>query len=180
MFFKVRAGALQLTMFIVVVIALLLAAIIILMHTHKTFKVQTDFVIETINNTDKGINYTLQNKLQLNDTILVNLQDEAYKTLKVHRDFWGVFEKVTAVSNIKNKTFKKIALVGASLPNINRTALYLEEQNRPLVVVGNTKIQGDAYLPRQGVRTGNISGHSYYGNQLVYGTVKTVKFIVSN
>ena len=175
--FKLKAGALQLTMFIVVVIALLLAVFIVLLHTHKTFKVQTGFVIETISNVDNGINYALQNKLQLNDTTLINLQDEDYKTLKVHQDFWGVFEKVIAVSNIKNKTFKKIALVGASQPNVNRTALYLEEQNRPLVVVGNTKIQGDVYLPKQGVRTGNISGHSYYGNQLIYGNTKTSQFL---
>ncbi len=171
--YRVKAGALQLTTFIVVVIALLLSTFIILLHTHKTFKVQTGFVIETINNTDKGINHALQHKLQLNDTVLVNLQDEAYKTLKVHRGFWGVFEKVIAVSNIKNKTFKKIALTGASQPNVNRTALYLEEQNRPLVVVGNTRIQGGVYLPKQGVRTGNISGHSYYGNRLIYGNAKT-------
>jgi len=175
--YRVKAGALQLTMFIVVVIAMLLAAFIMLLHTHKTFKVQTGFVIETISNVDKGINYALQNKLQLNDTTLVNLQDEDFKTLKVHRSFWGVFEKVIAVSNIKHKTFKKIALVGASQLDINRTALYLEEQNRPLVVVGNTKIQGDVYLPKQGVRTGNISGHSYYGNQLIYGNIKTSQSI---
>ncbi|WP_244462154.1 hypothetical protein [Wocania ichthyoenteri] len=171
--YRVKAGALQFTMFIGVVIALLLAAFIILIHTYKTFKVQTDFLKESIENSDKGINYALQNKLQLNDTTLINLQDEDFKTLKVHRNFWGVFEKVIAVSNIKNKTFKKIALVGASQPDANRTALYLEEQNRPLVVVGNTKIQGDVYLPKQGVRTGNISGHSYYGNQLIYGNAKT-------
>ena len=37
---KVKAGALQLTMFIVVVIALLLTAFIILIHTHKRFRLQ--------------------------------------------------------------------------------------------------------------------------------------------
>lgn len=170
---KLKAGALQFTMFIVVVIALLLAAFIVLMHTYKTFRVRTGFVIETITNTDKGINYALYHELQLHDTTQVNFHDEEYKTIKVHRNFWGVFEKITAVSTIKNKTFKKIALVGASQPDVNRTALYLEDKNRPLVLVGNTKIQGLVYLPQQGVRTGNISGHSYYGNQLIYGNTKT-------
>ncbi|ULC57932.1 hypothetical protein MBM09_08360 [Flaviramulus sp. BrNp1-15] len=172
-FFKVKAGALQLTMFVVVVIALLLAAFIILIHTHKTFKVHTDFVLETINNADRGINYTLNNSYQLHDTISVNLEDEDYKTLKVYRDYWGLFEKVTSMSSIKNKTFKKTALLGASQPEIDRTALYIEDNNKPLVVVGNTKIQGVTYLPKQGVRTGNISGHSYYGDQLIYGKQKT-------
>ena len=171
-FLKLKAGALQLTMFVVVVIALLLAAFIILIHTHKTFKIQTDFVIETVNNTDKGIHHALINSFQWNDTVSVNLNDEDYKTLKVHRDYWGFFEKVTAVSKIKTKIFKKVALIGAAQPEINRTALYLQDNNRPLVIVGNTKIKGVAYLPKQGVRTGNISGHSYYGEQLIYGKEK--------
>ncbi len=172
-FFKIKAGALQLTMFVVVVIALLLAAFIILIHTHRAFKVQTDFVIETVNNTNKGIHHALSNNFQLHDTITVNLNDEDYKTLQVHRDYWGLFEKVTAISKIKTKTLKKIALVGASQPEIDRTALYVEDNNRPLVVVGDTKIKGVAYLPKQGIRTGNISGHSYYGERLIYGKEKT-------
>ena len=170
--FKLKAGALQFTMFMVVVIALLLAAFIILIHTYKTFRVQTDFVIETVSNTNKGIHYVLNNKLPLRDSISLNLNDEDYKTINVYRNFWGVFEKVTSISNIKHKTFKKVALVGGSQIDNERTALYLEDKNRPLVLVGNTKIKGIAYLPKQGVRTGNISGHSYYGSQLIYGKTK--------
>lgn len=173
MFFKIKAGALQLTTFIVVVIGLLLAAFIILVYTQKTFKVQTAFTIDTIKNANTGIHYILNNDIIQNDTIAINLHDEDYKSLKVHRNFWGIFEKATSISTIKNKTYKKSALIGAKQNDINRTALYLEDNNRPLVVVGNTKIQGLVYLPKQGVRTGNISGHSYYGKTLIYGPTKT-------
>ena len=38
MFLKLKAGALQLTMFVIVVIALLLAAFILLIHTIKPLK----------------------------------------------------------------------------------------------------------------------------------------------
>lgn len=169
---KVKAGALQLTMFMVVVIALMLAAFIILVDTHKRFNIQTDFVLETIDNANKGIDYVLKNDVSLNETLVVNLEDQDFKTLNVHRDYWGLFEKVMASSKIKSNSFSKIALVGASQPE-DRMALYIEDQNKPLVVVGNTKIQGMAYVPEQGVRTGNISGHSYYGSQLIYGQTRT-------
>ena len=171
-FKKIKAGALQLTMFIVIVIALLLASFIILVHTHKRFNLQTDFVLETIDNTNKGIDYMLQNEIGLNDTIHINLHDGDYKTFKVYREYWGLFEKATSISKIKTNTFKKTALIGALQPQTDRTALYVEEHNKPLVLVGNTKIQGLTYLPKQGVRTGNISGHSYYGNELIYGSTK--------
>tara|TARA_R110002049_G_scaffold257660_1_gene433102 strand:- start:2256 stop:3536 length:1281 start_codon:yes stop_codon:yes gene_type:complete len=172
---KVKAGALQFTMFIVVVIALLLAAFIILIHTQKRFKLQTDFVKETIVNTEIGIDYALQNDISQKDTIAVDLKGDHYKTVKIYRDHWGIFEKVISISKIKHNIFKKVALIGASQSKTNRTALYVEDNNKPLVVVGNTKIQGITYLPKQGIRTGNISGHSYYGNQLIYGISKTSK-----
>ncbi|MFI1772548.1 hypothetical protein [Thalassobellus citreus] len=169
----VKAGALQLTMFIVVVIALLLTAFLILVHTHKRFNIQTDFVLETIDTANEGIDYVLQNDVRLNDTLLVDLHDEDYKTLKVHCDYWGLFKKVVTLSKVKNRRFKKVALIGGVQPDQNRIALYVEDQNRPFVVVGNTKVQGLAYLPKQGVRTGYISGHSYYGSQLIYGATRT-------
>ncbi len=170
---KLKAGALQLTLFIMVVIALLLASFVLLVHIHKRFNLQTDFVTETIYNADKGINYSLNNSFTLNDTLSINLNDEDYKTLKVHREFWGLFEKVTSTSTIKHKTFQKIALIGATQPKINRTVLYVEDNNKPLVLVGNTRIEGVTYLPKRGVKTGNISGNSYYGSKLIYGKTKT-------
>jgi hypothetical protein len=170
---KLKAGALQLTIFIVVVIALLLASFILLVYTHKQFQVQSDFIIEATKNADRGIDYTLLHTISTGDTTIIDLKDEDFKTLYVHRDFWGVFEKVTSVSQIKNNRFKKVALVGSQRDKNNRTALYLQDNNKPLVLVGNTKIEGIAFLPKQGVKTGFISGEGYYGSKLIYGQTKT-------
>lgn len=170
---KLSGGAMQLALFIVVVIALLLASFVILVNTHNRFNIQTDFVLETVEKANEGITYALRNEIAHNDTLIVDLNDEEYKTLKVYQDHWGLFEKVISSSQVKSNRFKKVALVGVAQPQANRTVLYVEDRNRPLVVVGNTKIQGVAHVPKQGVRTGNISGHSYYGNQLIYGATKT-------
>lgn len=169
---KVKAGALQVTLFIAIVIALLLTAFILLIHTHKTFDIQTDFIIENSKNTNKGISYTINQTTTLNDSTTVFINDQQDKQLKVYRDFWGVFEKTTSVATIKNHTLKKVALIGARQEQVNRTALYIQDNNNPLVVVGNTKIEGVAYLPERGVKPGNISGQSYYGSQLIYGQVR--------
>lgn len=169
---KLKAGALQLTIFIVVIIALLLSAFLIFIHTHKQFETQTDLVLETIENANRGVHYALENDIRLNDTVALELQEEAYKNLTVHRELWGVFEKVVTTSTIKHKIFQKAALVGALQPEQERIALYLENNNKPLIVVGRTKIQGTAFLPEQGVRPGNISGEGYYGTRLVYGLKK--------
>jgi len=151
---------------------LLLVAFILLIHTHKQFNVQTDFIIETSQNTNRGIQYAINHSLPLNDTLSVDLKDEDYKTLKVSRNYWGIHQKVTSVSSIKKHTLKKVALVGGRQKEINRTSLYIQDNNKSLVVVGSTKIDGVAYLPKQGVKPGSISGQSYYGSQLIYGSFK--------
>ena len=169
---KIKAGALQVTLFVAIVIALLLTAFIVLVHTHKTFSIQTDFIIEASKNSNKGIYYSLNHQTRLNDTVNIPLKDEDYKSLKTYRAFWGVFEKVSSVASIKNKTLIRVALIGAKQEQIHRTALYIQDNNKPLVVVGETKIEGVAYLPERGVKPGDISGQSYYGNQLIYGRAK--------
>jgi hypothetical protein len=169
---KLKAGALQLTTFIIVVIALLLTAFILLVHVHKQFQVQSDFIIEATKQSNDGMDYVLQNSIQLNDTTFLNLGGDDYKTLKVCRGFWGVFEKVVSTATIKNNRFQKIALIGSKQPESNRSALYIQDNNKPLVLVGNTKIEGLAYLPKQGVKPGYISGQSYYGSRLIYGSTR--------
>lgn len=171
-FRKLKAGALQLTLFIAVVIALLLASFLILVNTYKQFNIKTGFVIETIDNSEKGIQYALQNTLKYKDSTVVRLNGEDYKSLKLKRNYWGIFERITSESVIKNYKFQKAALIGASQPVKDRMALYLEDNNKPLVVVGHTKLQGVVYLPQRGVKSGSISGHSYYGEHLIYGPTK--------
>ncbi|WP_407556478.1 hypothetical protein [Winogradskyella sp. 4-2091] len=166
---KLKAGALQLTLFIAIVIALLLTAFILLVQTHKRFRIQKDFIVETVQTTNKGIIYSLDNSIRLNDTTSIDLKDEDYKSLKVHCEFWGVFEKVISISKIKNNTIKKVAIIGGMQPKKDRLALYLQDNNKPLVLVKDTKINGLVYLPRQGVKPGTISGEFYYGSKLIYG-----------
>ncbi|WP_323787690.1 hypothetical protein [Psychroserpens sp.] len=176
---KLKAGALQLTLCIVVVIAFLLMAFMLFIHTHNRFSTQNDFIIEGIKNSNKGIDYALLNDLKLNDTIRIELKNDEFKSLKVNREFWGLYERVTSVSKIKNNVIKKTGIIGGVQKETNRIALYLQDNNQPLVVVGDTEIKGLSYLPKKGVKSGSVSGHNYYGNQLIYGDIKTSSYLPS-
>ncbi len=171
---KIKAGALQLTLHIVIIVGLLLTAFVLLTHIHNRFKLQASLAKETINNCNRGIHFTIKNNLILKDTLTINLDDESYKSLKVHRGFWGAFEKISVDSKIKTHRFKKQALVGSSQLELDRPSLYLEETKTPLVLVGNTKLDGLIYLPLQGVKPGYISGESYNGTKLLYGSSKVI------
>lgn len=174
---KLKAGALQLTLFVIAVVALLLSAFILLVHTHNRFRLQTDFLVQTIEDTNNGINYSLHNKIPLQDTLSLPNNNIPYKSTTLYRDTWGLFDKVLSTSKTKKKVFKKIALLGVSQPKKDRTALVMNDNNMPLVMVGKSKIDGVAYLPERGVKSGNISGESYYRKYFVYGKTKRTKNI---
>lgn len=174
-FTQIKAGSLQFVVFIGVVVALLLGAFLTLSHVHNLFSKQTDVTIQTVKNADLGIAYALKNNIRYQDSVAVPFLEEKDKNITVFKDNWGVFEKITAVSKQKNKRFTKIAFAGGQYPVKERPALYLKDDNRPLVVVGNTKIEGLSYLPKQGVRSGNIGGTSYFSKTFIFGESRISK-----
>ena len=169
---KLKAGSLQLVTFVIVVIALLLGSFILLVHTQKQYRVKTYLLKDTIQNTDKAISYALkQNTLGI-DSVELLLDKSA--TIKFKTQPWGTYQKVGAVSQLKNFKYKKTALIGAKQPT-DIIALYLKDNNKSLVLVGDTKIKGNAYLPEQGVKSGNISGLSFNANRFIDGNVNLSK-----
>ncbi|TRW21073.1 polymer-forming cytoskeletal protein [Flavobacterium zepuense] len=170
---KLRSGALQFTVFISVVIALVLAGALLLAYTHRFFLEQSKAIITTIQLADTGISALLVEKTATPDTILLNVPDvpDSQKVI-THLSHWGIFEKAFVKATQGNKEFVKCCLIGSSMTAESRPALYLQETFKPLAVVGATHIEGNAYLPEQGLTTGSIAGHSYYGSEMIFGVVK--------
>src|SRR5690606_28670856 len=79
------------------------------------------------------------------------------------KSYWGLFEKLAVRSKLPHKEFTKVALAGGRFGKRDRYSLFLREINRPLVLVGNSKLQGKLYLPKDGVRPGNMGGKSFTG-----------------
>lgn len=169
---KLKAGALQLTTFISVVVALLLISFVLLINLHKYYRIDSRLLINSVHKSHEGIEYALNNYIPLVDSLLINEEANSGFDISLNRGYWGVFEKVISIAQIKHKIYNKIALIGGKQLG-NRTALYLKENNKPLVLVGNTRIEGLSYIPKQGIRTGNIAGHAYYGEKLIYGSTQT-------
>lgn len=171
--YKLYSGALQFTIFISVIVALLLAGIVLLVYTHRYFIQQSKFIIENIELSDSGTIALLQQQEISTDTISLTLPEATEKqSVKMHLSYWGIFEKAHVYVKNHEKEFIKCSLLGTGIKSTDRPALYLQETYKPLVVVGTSKIAGKTYLPQQGIRPGNINGHSYYGSQLIYGATE--------
>ena len=169
---KIKAGALQLTLFISVVIALLLGAFILYVQLQDRIEKQHSFVKEAINNAQKGIEYGLKNKLTINDSMFL-LEDDG-RSIKLKSSHWGMFEKITSQAIIKNFQFNKVAFIGTQKDSDKNLALQLADFNKPLVLVGRTNIQGNVLLPKQGVKAGYIAGIPFYGSHLIDGKTSVI------
>lgn len=166
---KVGAGALQYTLFIAVLIVLLISSFLTLSFLQNQFKIKSNFQIQCIKNADLGFDYLSANEITYEQEKTIILSTDIGSQLVIKKAHWGIFDLVQVQSNVKNATFHKIGLIGGFQQE--KPALYLKDNNNALVLVGNTEIQGTAYLPKNGVKAGNIAGHSYYGNQLIYGSI---------
>lgn len=168
---RLKSGALQFAIYTSAIVALLLLGLILYVHTFNTLKQNTTISIDNIKATNAGFFEALKSNEISRDTLLFsNFSDKNQKVL-VLNSIWGIFQKTDVISKNKNKSFHKPALIGSCFNNKERLALYLKNNYKPLVVVGNTKVEGKVMIPIQGVQSGYIAGNGYYGEQLIYGTI---------
>lgn len=168
---KLKSSALQFALFVSVLIALLLFGLLLYIHSSKILQSNTEFQLNAIENCNQAIQLELNNKEFHKDSLSISISSQLELKETFFNEFWGGFQKTLIQSRVKTKEFKKAAFLGSKYNELS-PCLYLEDTQKPLVVVGNTKIEGSAYLPSQGIKPGTISGNSYYGNQLVYGNIQ--------
>ncbi|MEO1437948.1 MAG: hypothetical protein AAFV80_20570 [Bacteroidota bacterium] len=105
----------------------------------------------------------------------VDIHDNGHDSVFIGSDVWGMigysWSVVPGNAHLGLEPIRKSAFWSFPSPILSdHTALYLADQNRPLAMVGEAKIIGTAYLPKSGVRRGNIHGNTYQGQQFVEGS----------
>lgn len=169
-FSKIKAGALQFVLFIGTIIVLLLFAFILINQSHSLFDKQTDLMVGLVQASDNALIESFSTILQEDNSVDLTANPDLGIRSKVVMEYWGLLEKRNSISKKGKLQFEKSAFVGYRNPDI--PALYLRDDNRPMVIVGDAKISGDAYLPERGIKIGNIQGYGYARSQLVYGNIR--------
>ena len=167
---KIKAGAIQYVLVLSVIIIILLFAFISLVFLQKKSLQKSNLHKTAIQSVYQSFDRIGRQDIPYGQETTFQLSDMAFEKTRIFKKHWGVFDVAISRSTLKNETFQKVALLGHL--NSNRKALYLKENNQPLALVGHTKITGDVVLPSRGVKTGNIAGTSYYGEQLIDGGIQ--------
>ena len=66
---KIKAGALQMTTYITVIIALMLFTFVLFIHTHKKIQVKHELALQTIQLSELGVHYVLNNNINFSDSL---------------------------------------------------------------------------------------------------------------
>lgn len=171
---QVKGQALYFALLIASISALSLAGLLLLTHTYNYFNLKAyKLVILGIENRETFLS---RNKSQLNvtnDSINSATNNGAISHSFFQR-YYGCWRLTSLKSNLKKSEINTVGFTGnktdRKTPN-----LFLKNSNSPLILVGNTKIKGNAYVPKAGIRPGIIQGNYYNNRQLVYGSIETSK-----
>lgn len=88
---------------------------------------------------------------------------------------WGGYLLIES-KGVSGRTEERLqATIGQVAPTIFTSTLSLIGPPYPLVVAGNTRIDGDVQVGPAGVSKGELHGQSYRGDSLVYGDIRTLE-----
>ena len=164
---KIKAGALQLVLFVGALIAVLLFAFILLTHTHYLFEKKTDLTIALLQEANRGLELSFDKEMMVGNTLEIPLENDWGIDCTIQKEFWGILELRKVTTSKGKSKFEKWAWVGKV--DAKKPGLYLANHQRPLVLAGEAKITGKVFLPERGMRMGNIGGNGYHYDQLIYG-----------
>jgi len=166
---RIKASALQFAVLISVIVVLLLGSFLTLTYTHQFFKQQSSIVLDVVAASNEGVYKSLvpeQKKISGHS----GEKDKMFT--EVSENSWGGYRTITSVARNGEKEFTKMALVGTEKRD-DKTAIYIGDGQLPLVLAGNTRIEGTAYISDKGVKPGVISGNYYNGKELVLGAIRS-------
>ncbi len=171
---KIQAGSLQYAIVVSILIGIILFSFTSLVFLQRKFEQKNSFFRKAQLTISYGLDYLNTNSLEYNQPQKVQFSSYDIENTIIERKPWGIFDVGLIQTTFNNESLKRSALLGYKHDE-EKKSLYVSDNNQPLILVGNTRIQGDVYLPARGVKTGNISGTSYYGNTLVNGKIKQSK-----
>jgi hypothetical protein len=161
----VRAGALYFAIVIAFIIAIVTASLIMLAAHYRNSYLKTKRFDRLLNNLNSGITYMMANKEVIIEERKIDLFGNQADSLIMSTKPWGIYEVVILKSFIAKDTLQKAFLMGKKTDSV---VLYLCDEDRPLSMSGTTKLTGNAFLPKAGLKKAYADGKPYVNEKLIY------------
>lgn len=166
-FSTIRAGALYYVIGMAAVIALLLGSFLTMNRLQQLFLTRSYDFKEIVYTNQQVFRYLEELSIDYNQPSLLYHPTNPDLQTTLLKKHWGIFDVLLSTSQLRKEHFKSVSLLGSGQQH--RSALYLSDHKKPLVVVGSTRIEGQAILPEKGIKRGTIAGRNYYEQDVLFG-----------
>jgi len=169
----VNGSALIITIVFAIIIGILTSALILLAYYNRLQQSSEIIRDRLVRNAQSGINLLLADTtgLNTNSKRLIDLFNHQTDSVEITSNNWGLY-KVGIVRSFEIKKEKtSLFMYGEMLPLNFKAAIYLADHERPLALVGKTKIIGDAFLPKAGAQIAYIDQRVYNRDSLIFGKI---------
>ena len=160
-------------------VGIISTSMITLTFSNRFLEQQDDLKERLLRNVESGLQLLMAEQDASVKPFVVDLFDEGLDSVILEKKEWGLFS--IAISTAFHQTTRErlkhhqIIQLGLFPSPKDQAAIYLEDNDKPLVITGDTYIEGKAYLPKSGIKTGRIKGFNYSGDKLVHGTIERSK-----
>lgn len=96
------------------------------------------------------------------DMVRVKLFDMSASHVVLTRKDWGLYEVLAAKSDYLPLSYTVVC--GKARGSDLDAAIWIRDRARPLSLSGNTRIDGQAYVPQSGINYTGVSGEIFYGD----------------
>nr|WP_199157672.1 hypothetical protein [Pedobacter sp. ASV2] len=165
---KLKAGALYFSIVIAFFIAIISASLIMLAAHYRSAHLKEVRYQRLQNNLNSGIDFLLADVTDVDLSKNVDLFNDNLDSVEISKKKWGLYDLSTVKAFTNKDTLSRVFLVGLNTSK-DRKVLYLADEDRPLSVSGETRITGDAEIPKSGIKQSYAEGKPYTGDQLLYG-----------
>jgi hypothetical protein len=166
-----KAGALYFAVISAFLIAVICASLIMIAAYYREGYLRELRRGRLERNMDSAVDFVLNRggTVQAGDTVL-DLFGDGTDSVRLGDSYWGIFELSVIRTAVSTDTLKKSFLIGMDT-RMDTLALYLSDEDRPLSVSGDTRVTGDAEVPKSGMRKSYVENRPYSGDKLVYGKI---------
>ena len=160
-----KAGALYFVIFLLFLMTILLTTFILFVHYKNQLLIRQVGIAQIEQNIESAIElYSVKPEIiGDNPTTSVRIFLDSPSIVNIKQEPWGVYQIISFTANFKQIERTKFALFGSKYGSIPPTAIYMTDKDRYLSVCGNSKIVGNCFLPRLGMRTARIEGKLFDG-----------------